>query len=460
MFTRIGADVHPPLYYILLRGWAALWNGDTYALRAFSYAFGLLTAGAMYMLSVAIYRRRDIAVIAAALFLTNSFVIQYLMEARMYTLGCFLLVLAAWVLVRAVDGVRETRSFACAARWLAFGILAGLALLTHYYAGLYILALGLYGLARVVMEGWTTKGKFIMQGLMLSAVTATLMFLPWLKIFIAQVTQVTESYWIGGVTRWSVPETLFKMLTGVNGHPEKVVQQIAMLAVLILVLWATWRSVRRSSLVVPDIDASRRALLLPFLIVVPFFLSIVLSLKTSIYLDRYFIYSLPFLLPAIVAAFASLESRAARISLMTLVFTGSAILFPLRWYSLDLNNKPGMRAITTSLDERITPNDHVVVGSSFVLFTYRFHKTNAVHELLYAPNPLLHYSGTALLADGDTITSLDTIPVGAHVWTIDTKGFGNYQLPIPSTWERESELTSPDMYDFRGDIILREWSAR
>lgn len=461
MFTRIGADVHPPLYYVILRGWADVWNGGAYALRAFSYAFGLLTAGAMYGLIMAIYKRRDIAVLSVALFLTNSFVIQYLMEARMYTLGCFFLTLAGWLLIEAIERAGGPASVGCVARWLGFGVLAGLALLTHYYAGIFVIALGAYGVARMLREGFTTRGKRIAQGLLLSGVTATLLFLPWFRTFVFQVTQVTEGYWLTPVTWWSVPATLFKMMTGMDGRPELWWGQVGMVLVVALIAWSLWMSVRRASpLAHGDATASARALILPIVVIVPFILSILLSLKTSIYFYRYFIYALPFLLPAIIAGFASLNARALRTGSIMLLLAGSAVLFPLRWQALDITHKPGMRAVTTSLDARIAPNDRVIVGSSFALFTYRFHKTNTAQELLYSPNPLSHYSGTALLADGDTIASLDSVPSGAHVWSVDTSGFGNFQLPAPASWTLLSELRAPDMYDFRGDIILREWRVR
>src|SRR5690348_1185553 len=49
MFYRITLDVHPPLYYVLLRWWNYLFGWGLLSLRGFSILFGLLAVWAGYL---------------------------------------------------------------------------------------------------------------------------------------------------------------------------------------------------------------------------------------------------------------------------------------------------------------------------------------------------------------------------------------------------------------------------
>lgn len=52
MIQRIGQDNHPPLYFILLKGWAAVFGESAFALRSLSVVFGVLTILGAYLFAV------------------------------------------------------------------------------------------------------------------------------------------------------------------------------------------------------------------------------------------------------------------------------------------------------------------------------------------------------------------------------------------------------------------------
>ncbi len=81
-----GGDVHPPIYYLLLRGWRLLAGEGVYVLRFPSALFSLLTVAVIYRLG----RELDGAAtgLMAALLLTLSrFAIGWAQEIRMYSLA-------------------------------------------------------------------------------------------------------------------------------------------------------------------------------------------------------------------------------------------------------------------------------------------------------------------------------------------------------------------------------------
>ncbi|MEK7075360.1 MAG: glycosyltransferase family 39 protein, partial [Patescibacteria group bacterium] len=87
MFYRIGLDVHPPFYYVILRLWSDLFGHSLFALRGFSVFFGIATIWAVYGFIKIAFKKESLALATALLLAVNPFQIQYVTEARMYTLG-------------------------------------------------------------------------------------------------------------------------------------------------------------------------------------------------------------------------------------------------------------------------------------------------------------------------------------------------------------------------------------
>ncbi|TVR20622.1 MAG: hypothetical protein EA396_10170 [Anaerolineaceae bacterium] len=143
MFPRISTDTHPPLYYIVLRGWAALAGDSPLALRYLSALVGLMSVALVYQIGreLAIGRRgwAGLAALAALMMALSDAEIFLAQEARNYTLYTFFACLSMWLYLRYVrrGGV-----------W--YGLLwaaANSALVYTHYQGLFIPAIqGLHAL--------------------------------------------------------------------------------------------------------------------------------------------------------------------------------------------------------------------------------------------------------------------------------------------------------------------------
>src|SRR3989344_8023719 len=103
MMHRIGLDVHPPLYYILLKFWSYIFGHSLISLRGLSIVLGVLTIWAGYLLARKITKSEKIALFASLLLAINPFQIQYALEARMYTLGTFLALFSSYLLLLALE---------------------------------------------------------------------------------------------------------------------------------------------------------------------------------------------------------------------------------------------------------------------------------------------------------------------------------------------------------------------
>jgi hypothetical protein len=78
-------DIHPPLYYLILKVWRAVFGESEAALRSFSAACGVLTVLFAYLIGRNLFSRR-VGLIAAFLLAVMPFAVYYSQEARMYAL--------------------------------------------------------------------------------------------------------------------------------------------------------------------------------------------------------------------------------------------------------------------------------------------------------------------------------------------------------------------------------------
>lgn len=85
--SALRADSHPPLYYLLLKGWITFSATDWWV-RFLSVVFGAATIAVVYFISTRMFSRR-VALASSLLMAIMSLHIAYSQEARMYTVLVF-----------------------------------------------------------------------------------------------------------------------------------------------------------------------------------------------------------------------------------------------------------------------------------------------------------------------------------------------------------------------------------
>jgi hypothetical protein len=197
LVRRTAMDVHPPLYYLLLRAWLACWGDSIAASRGLSVVFGVLGVGALYALVVEVCAPRAARVAAlfsAALMALHTTQVTPARTARMYALGVFLAALTAWLLLRALRSERQAWLW-----WAGYALAVAAFCYTHYYAFFTVAAQTCFVAGLLVIRAW--KGGFRMvarpaTGFCFAGLTALLLYSPWLTVVSAQTSDVGRSYWI------------------------------------------------------------------------------------------------------------------------------------------------------------------------------------------------------------------------------------------------------------------------
>ena len=131
MLARVAADVHPPLYFLVLDGWVAQVGESDVVVRLLSVAGALIGAAATFTLGRQLFDRWT-GWIALAVLGTTSFFVYYAREARMYSWLFALASLSMWAYWRWRQ--RPSRRYT-----LIYALSIAALFYTHYY-GLLIVA--------------------------------------------------------------------------------------------------------------------------------------------------------------------------------------------------------------------------------------------------------------------------------------------------------------------------------
>jgi len=138
MMKMIMADVHPPLYYLSLKLFASFFDYSVFGVRLYSAIFGVLCVWAVYLFTKELFDKKA-AVYASLIATISPFAWQYSQEGRMYSMFSFFIIMAAYFLVRALRVGTQPAVFLQKYRdYILFGLLLGLAALTHYVGIIFV----------------------------------------------------------------------------------------------------------------------------------------------------------------------------------------------------------------------------------------------------------------------------------------------------------------------------------
>jgi hypothetical protein len=224
LIKHVPADAHPPLYYLMLKGWRHIGGDSILALRALSVLFGVLSVPLIYALCGEAERldlsARSIprswtnagGLLSAFLLAAHGWQASYGRTARMYSVGVFLAGLSAWFLLKAVRA-RDRRL----AWWTCYGCTAALFAYTHYFALFTIFAQALFLLGLIVTRWWRPSNGSASRLALYSGFAFALFFIlciPWLQVFARQVEEVRQGFWIPRLTLPRLQEMIFSWSTG------------------------------------------------------------------------------------------------------------------------------------------------------------------------------------------------------------------------------------------------------
>ncbi len=373
--------VHPPAYYLLLKGNLLLFGDTEFGLRFASVVAGTLAIGLMWRLGSVLAGRR-LALAASLLLALNPFAVWYAQEARMYSLVLCLAIaggLSFWQLVQ-----RPSWS-----RWLWFTLITAAGFLIHYFLFLLSLSQFLYLAFRLRRHYRAFRWWVLAQAV------AAIPFLPWAW---AVASREGRNFGIG----WIRPPAVIDLPLTVTNLAWAVAQadQIWTWLGLALVLAAAAVGIRalaaqcRTAPIAGPSGTGQAgkpdcSLYLAIWLLCPLIFAWLLSLRLPVYVDRFFIVCLPSLL--LLVSTVSLSPRRLARGIMIGVLLVSSVATLRLWVAPSLT-KEDWRAAAGYIQARETSQDALVTRDFQVSIPLRYYYQGALElkaaQVNRVPTPL------------------------------------------------------------------------
>lgn len=298
IYEGLRRDAHPPGYLLLLWGWEHLVPISEYSIHLFSLLLSLPTIPLLYVLVRRLVNRT--AALWACLFMTlSAFNAEFSAQARMYSVFEMLTVLSTLLLVVADEDPKSKR-----AAW-GYALAMAANFWMHYFTIFVIASHVLYLLLRGRLSQWR-------RWLPVFAAIAVLS-LPGLVLLPGQMSAATYD-WIertqpAGARAHFILDTFNYFVFG-DWHPlERPVHTLSMMYMTIPCLAAGIAAAlgRRSG--------ERRfpaAGILPLMLIAPIYLVFTASQRSSIFMPRYMIMTVPFFFALFGIAVSLIPNRMAR----------------------------------------------------------------------------------------------------------------------------------------------------
>ncbi|MBM6698828.1 glycosyltransferase family 39 protein [Bifidobacterium pullorum subsp. saeculare] len=240
----LAVDAHPPLYYLLLRGWTAVFGFSEPAMRAMGAALCELTVVATARLVTMLAGTRRMA-LALPFLVLGPLTLRYGYELRMYALTALLAVLGTIAMLRALRAERDAGGASARRRiwlwWVAYGIVVVAGMLTQYLMALVWLTQAIWLLVRTIRDGSGERASWRWLG---AYALAVVLFLLWLPTAFDQFGHAVLPAMHGAFTPAALADLVMAWFTGLGAAHATGLVTLGLLAVAVVVV-ASCRQVPR-----------------------------------------------------------------------------------------------------------------------------------------------------------------------------------------------------------------------
>ncbi len=380
----VGLDTHPPLYYLLLKGWASVFGWSEFALRSLSLTALVLTVVVAGLLVRKMFGAR-IAIGSVLLVAIAPLLLRYGFEIRMYSVGMLIGVIATYALVIASKREKGYR------RWLIlYAVLVAIGMYTMY-------SLAFLWVAHVVWILYIHRAHKHPLGHLTEWVGAysgaVVLFLPWLATFFSQlgngalapIGQPLNFENILGIASFNV---LYRPL-----HEVNALLTIVFASALVIIGYAVvcaFRTARRER---------TELTLLAMSIGVPIAVLVLVSIGTSMYVERYLSFAAVYavLLCSVALTMLLINQQTVKVKISVGVVYAAFLLGCLQLAGV--GNLNYQRAETPTVKRAVQaiecyPNERVLAADPYVAIELAYYVTDcpiyfvSEHDVLgggYAP---------------------------------------------------------------------------
>jgi len=462
---------HPPVYFLILKAWIAVFGSSRLALRVPSLIFGELAIFGMYPFVVEALRgrtgsdgvrppvpprAREIGLWAAAFVALSTSQIRWSWEVRMYSLGAAFTVFLSWLLFRTLHA--RSGLFRL---WLLYAVVALLFAYTHYFALFVIAAHGILVVGYLAVEARRAPdsdaavpqphGDSYLKRLfghpqfrpaVLAGAIICVGWLPWVPIFLDQRESKIEVRDWQPPPDWKAARTYaYHLLIEPEAYVPPEATGTALYCAIICVaipLALLWRARAVDWCVI--LSAA-----------LPIGLSFVASyfFDMRIFYSRYFLFAQLFILAGAALVIGRSRfpwERVAIGSMLVLVMAGLDMRY-IR--SLNLSKYPSYAGLVAFIDAERQPSEPVIV-------CYRHYYLSVLYQAGDAPGWYMFGKDPDPVNDAHMAMGAEHVKrqedleaiTGGRVWVVNTAAINgrSFKVDVPTRWVLKNQTNFADRY--------------
>lgn len=220
MIQATSSDVHPPLYYIFLKGFLKLFNPTNDILRIqLAKIISIIPIGLILIINFTKVKKEFgylVALIFSILICSSFQLMNYAITLRMYSWALFFLTLE---FISFWEVCKSNNKF----YWLLLTVSTLCACYTHYFAAITSIIIYLLLLKQTNLKYWLTSAGICIIG-----------YAGWVSVLISQISSVNGGYWIKTITLESIGECFQFILASGNNLLGDVLGVCLLIVILVL----------------------------------------------------------------------------------------------------------------------------------------------------------------------------------------------------------------------------------
>lgn len=223
-FTSI--DVHPPLYYFILKLFVFVAGKHMIVYRIASIIPFLVM-----ILIVGLFTTKEInpkaGILSMVIMCAAPSILIYSTEIRMYS-WCELFVVCSVIISYKLARKDNT------ILWVLFCIVNALAAYTHYFAGMAVMIVAICLIINILITKVDVKKRALKW--LIANVGTVIIYIPWLAVFFSQLESVREDYWIEAFTFEDLGEYAEFVFGDFSGFVAIIYALIVCAAIVLLIV--------------------------------------------------------------------------------------------------------------------------------------------------------------------------------------------------------------------------------
>lgn len=364
-------DIHPPLFYIVLKGWTNIFSDSVFSMRMLSTLLSMLSLFFLFKIckEIKITEKRTIFVLL--LYAVSPLNVYYSQEVRMQSLNLFLTIGSTFFFLRFIGNKKNLYGF-------IWAIFSALSLYTHYFALLILFSQMVILLIKYFQK--EINIKFGGTAFLFSLIPLTL-FSPWVPTFLQQSAQGQP--WRVGQTFIQVSEnylTFFREIFFSNywNYENKGVIIATTVFSIVLISFLI------VSIIKYIIQSDRKKTSMIVLFFIPSIIAFIISFRQSIIFSRYLSIIAPYLFILCTFFIFRIHKKYISYPLIVILICASAYGLNIN-YSNDYKNND-YRKIEAYLEKNIKPGDNIIVDPHYLGWIIRY---DNLHLKTSLPAPMV-----------------------------------------------------------------------